>query len=178
MADKFYRKTEMKIFQSIASENEVHIAQLKPHLHNALPPAAHRPRQSPAESGVALGHVVVADRVDNARGRLLLQLHPAPPLLLRLLLIGDDRQGGPRRVVLDAVLAQQLLQLHGLLVAQIEETVAWMMGVQAELGAVGADPALGAHHEAHAAAAAELVLALAAREVHATCVWVCQLSGF
>ena len=64
--------------------------------------------------------------------------------------------------------SEQSLQVFGLFVAQVEEAVARVVGVQAELGAERADVAAGAHQEGPAAADAELVLALAAREVHAT----------
>lgn len=54
-----------------------------------------------------------------------------------------------------------------LLVAQVEQAVARVVRVQAQLGAVLAEAAARAHHERLAAAVAELVLALRAREVHA-----------
>lgn len=54
-----------------------------------------------------------------------------------------------------------------LLVPEIEEAVPGMVRVQAQLGAVVAEAAARAHRERLAAAVAELVLALRAREVHA-----------
>ena len=105
---------------------------------------------------MSLDDVSVADRVDDTGGRLFLQLHFAAPLA-----------GWSLGIITHVVLGEEFLQLDGLLVAQVEETVARMMGVKAELGAVAAHAALGAHDEAHAATAAELVLALAAGEVHA-----------
>lgn len=57
--------------------------------------------------------------------------------------------------------------MQGYLVAQIEETIAWMMGMQAQLGTVGGNVALGAHHEGPGAAVAELKFTLGAGEMHA-----------
>lgn len=54
------------------------------------------------------------------------------------------------------------------LVSQVKETVAWMMRMQSQLGAVLAEPTARAHHEGFAASVTELVLALRARKVHAT----------
>lgn len=62
---------------------------------------------------------------------------------------------------------QQRLQLVRLLVPQVEQAVPRVVRVQAEPRAVLAEPAARAHHERLAAAVAELVLALRAREVHA-----------
>jgi len=60
-----------------------------------------------------------------------------------------------------------MLQLGGLLVAQVEEAVAGVVRVEAKARAVGADLALRTHHEALVAARAELELALRTRKVHA-----------
>jgi hypothetical protein len=115
----------------------------------------------PAQSSMSLDDIGVADGVDDTRGRLLLQLHGAASLA-----------DGPEAVVVHPVVLQQLLELDWLLVAQVEEAVAGVVGVESELGAVAADPALGPHYESHSTAAAKLVLALAACEVHATYVVV------
>lgn len=62
---------------------------------------------------------------------------------------------------------EQLFELAGLLVPQVEEAVPGVVRVQAQLGAVRRLPALGTHGEGLGAARAELVLALGARAVHA-----------
>ena len=58
------------------------------------------------------------------------------------------------------------MQLGRLLVPQVEEAVPGVVGVQPHLGAGGLPAALDAHLEGLLAAHAELVLALAAGEVH------------
>lgn len=115
-----------------------------------------------------LGHIAVADGVDQALWCLLLQrygatcqgprLHGAAGLIWQLCGL---------RVEVHLVFLEQELQLQRYLVAQIEKTVARVMCVQAQLGAVRRDIALGAHHKGSGTAVAELELALGAREMHA-----------
>lgn len=111
----------------------------------------------PAQTGVTLDDVGVAYSVHDPGRRFFLQLHFA--------LAFPDRTFG---VVIYAVLFEQLLQLRGLLVAEVEETIARMVGVQAEFGAIGANRALRPHHESFATTAAEFIFTLAAGEMHAT----------
>lgn len=66
------------------------------------------------------------------------------------------------------MLLEQELQLQGQLVAQIEETVARMMGMETQFGTVRRYIALGAHHEGSGTAVTELKFALGAGEMHAT----------
>ena len=63
---------------------------------------------------------------------------------------------------------EEPLQIGRLLVTQIEEAVARMMSVQAELGAERTDRTSSAHEERPSASGTEFILALTARKVHAT----------
>lgn len=54
-----------------------------------------------------------------------------------------------------------------LLVSEVEQTVAWMVRVQAELGAVFAQAAARSHCEGLSASVAKLVFALGTSEMHA-----------
>lgn len=115
-----------------------------------------------------LGHIAIADGVDQALWCLLLQRYGATCQGTRL-----DRAGWfiwqlcGFRVEVHLVLLEQELKLQRYLVAEIEKTVARVMCVQAKLGAVRRDIALGTHHEGSRTAVAELKLALGAREMHA-----------
>ena len=63
---------------------------------------------------------------------------------------------------------QEALQIAGFLVAEVEEAVAWVVGVQTQLGAEGTHIATGPHQEGLTASIAELEFALRAGEMHAT----------
>lgn len=106
---------------------------------------------------MTLDDVGIAHSIHDTGRRFFLQLHFA--------LAFPDRTHG---VVIDAVFFKQLLQLRGFLVTKVEETIAWMMGVQAKFGAIGANRALRPHHESFATTAAEFIFTLAAGEMHAT----------
>lgn len=122
----------------------------------------------PTHARMLVRHLAIAHGVHQTLWRLLLQwygtarlgtcLARAAGLIVQLYWL---------RVELHFVLLEQKLQLHRYLVPQIEQTIAGMMRVQAQLGTVWRYGALGAHHKGSSAAVAELELTLSAGEVHA-----------